>query len=214
MNGDINVKINKKVGLLILGATSLFAMADFVSLIDNEHNSYIIEEPMSEHDKEQLLLEIQPVGSVVFRMDNINPTDIYGGTWNLITGDAALSFGDGNNQNGNIIGDNEEDIVLPSHSHSRGNMEISGGYGSHYGGKYYAPYADNDWSGSFRPLRTTGNQMSTTIQITGNGTTSGSGFYFEASKSWTGRTSDEGISNPKMNIRDARIDINVWKRIN
>lgn len=36
MKGDINLKINKKIGLGLIAAVSLFAMADFVSLVDHK----------------------------------------------------------------------------------------------------------------------------------------------------------------------------------
>ena len=36
-----------------------------------------------------------PVGSVVMRMDAVNPATLYGGTWQLITGDATITFGNG-----------------------------------------------------------------------------------------------------------------------
>lgn len=215
MNGDINLKINKKVGLLFIAVIGVYSMADFVTIIDKKDNGgFIVYEGISDRDKEMILSEVHPVGSVVFRMDTVNPSNIYGGTWELITGDASVSFGDGSVQSGNIIGDNEEVVVLPAHSHSRGTMEIEGGYGAHFGGKYYGPYADYDWSGAFKPYRARGTHMNYGVQYEGNGSTSGSGIRFKASEGWTGSTSIEGTNNPKMNIRDARIELNVWKRTN
>ena len=62
----------------------------------------------------------------------MNPTEVYGGTWELITGDATLKFGDGTEQNLNINGSNEKTVSLPEHSHGmvhshqKGSMNITG----------------------------------------------------------------------------------------
>ena len=210
MKGDI--RISKKTGLVLFAAASVIAMADYVSVLGSNSEYVTIKSAITDQDKQDILLESQPVGSVVFRMDSLNPADIYGGSWSLITGDASVSFGDGTVQSGSVIGDNQETITLPAHSHDRGTMEITAEYGSHLSGMYYGPYSEYDWVGAFEPMRATGNIMSSTAQRTGNGVNQGSGIKFTASKTWSGRTSIEGSNSPQMNIRDARIELNVWKR--
>ena len=145
---------------------------------------------------------IYPVGSVVLRMDNINPGTLWGiGQWTLITGDASLAFGDGGNMTGVAFGSNNPDVPLPRHGHTmRNNLSIgSAGNHSHGGvplrqrvqiggstGTLYSPYAD--------------------------GRTEDAG---EHNHSLNGDiyVEETGSSSATINVRGARILINVWRRI-
>lgn len=172
-------------------------------------------------DLNNYLGKVYPVGSVVLRMDDVNPATLFGGTWQLITGDANLTFGDGSVMSGAVTGQNEIAITLPRHrhkltsvrhTHTRGTMEISGsvlrlGEGFQDSGAA---------SGAFAKI--TGSRGNTYHHQ--DGSTSGS-FDFKASRGWTGHTSEalanaysdyDGTANPKMDTRGARIAINVWKR--
>lgn len=135
MKGDINLKINKKLGLVIIAAASTLAMAEYVSIVSAKSSGGITINAPS-FNKDELLLEIMPIGSVTLRMDAIDPATIYGGTWQLITGDASLRLGDGNSQSISVKGSgNKKQVPVPehthtatqvAHSHARGSMEISG----------------------------------------------------------------------------------------
>ena len=58
------------------------------------------------------------VGSVVFRMDAENPSDLYGGTWSLIKGDASVYLGNGSLQTGLVEGSNIQNVPLKAHTHT------------------------------------------------------------------------------------------------
>jgi len=160
------------------------------------------------------ILALNPVGSVVFRMDAINPATIYGGTWALITGDASLSFGDGTVQDGLVdLGVNDPAVPLSAHSHNRGDMEISGEF-------QFRALDDtsnnllNSGTGAFADQIWGGNRFSTQVPLVSEVVDQDNGkILFKASDNWTGSTSSEGISSPVMDVRGARISINVWQRL-
>lgn len=200
MSGDIHFKISKKSIGLITAVLGAFTYANYVSLVDVKNAGGIVIEK-----------ETMNVGSVVLRMDNMNPADIYGGTWQLIEDDATLAFGDGSNLSGVAIGDNDPQVPLVEHSHDRGTMEIYGqvsapGYGdtsvgySLTGNGAFAPYGGK-----------------TVLDKIDGGANQGSIYRavdFRASRNWTGNTSVEGVKNATLDVRGKRIKINVWQRIN
>ena len=175
----INIKIGKKTTLCLAAILSFFAAADFVSLVDSKNAGGVIIEK-----------ETMTVGSVVLRMDNINPTDIYGGTWNLITGDATLAFGDGTIQNGLASGENNPAVPLVKHNHG-----MSHGHG-------------------FRWKR--GGQSGSAANYIERGERS-SDYNTQSSSAianFNGNTADSGVSNATLDVRGSRIKINVWQRTN
>ena len=157
---------------------------------------------------------IFPVGSVTMRMDGINPGTLYSGqTWTLITGDAALTFGDGTDQTGTTSGSNTQSVPLLSHrhgmnhTHSRGSMNITG----YFGGD--DRLAQNPKGGAFYNGTNLG----------GEGADGGGGtatVYFNAANTWSGSTSNPstsvtdytGSGAPTMDVRGARLAVNVWQR--
>lgn len=189
MKGDI--KISKKSALVIAGALSLFAMADFVSLVDTKSAGGIVIEK-----------ETMTVGSVVFRMDSVNPSTIYGGDWKLLDEDATIIFGNGSKQTGVSVGENHPIITLPEHSHTRGTMEITGS------ARLNSEKFDSTASGAFTKTTVSG------ARNEGRGGNNVNQLNFTASKSWTGATSVAGVKNPRLDVRGKRVAINVWQRIN
>lgn len=204
MKGDINLKINKKIGLAILASVGFFAMADFVSMIDVKSSGGIsIDKELSDSDLEQIM----PVGSVALRMDNINPSAIYGGTWQLITGDAALGFGNGSAQSGLSIGDNTPAVPLLEHDHSINHdhptattssdthsHQITIWNGTGTGGAKPSGYAIRSSSGGYTTTSDTHNH---TINL----------------PNFSGNSGKAGTSNATLDVRGERILVNVWKRI-
>ena len=137
-----------------------------------------------------------PVGSVVMRMDAVNPATLYGGTWQLITGDATITFGNGSAQSGNAIGNNNPSVPLPYHSHS-----------ATFSGNQLPPHQHeipiNSIEGgpkSAVPAVNSGNTLMTTYGVSA-GTPSG-----------RVSVSAEGTPNSTIDVRGARIAINVWLR--
>lgn len=141
-----------------------------------------------------------PVGSVVMRMDAINPATLYGGTWQLITADATITFGNGAAQAVTAIGNNNPGVPLPEHGHgATHNIAIQqGGQHSHGGvplrqrveiggstGTLYSVYADGR----------TYDDGNHTHGVTGGVTIAMS-----------------GVGNATIDVRGSRIAINVWHR--
>lgn len=141
-----------------------------------------------------------PVGSVVLRMDATNPSTIYGGTWQLITGDATLTFGNGSAQTGNASGNNNPSVPLPQHGHSAWHNLYARAVGDHVHGGV--------------PLRTrveVGGSTGTLYSVYHDGSTSpagGHGHNIDGGVS----ISTEGTPNATIDVRGARIAINVWRR--
>lgn len=198
MNGDI--KISKKSALVLAAALSLFATADFVAFTNAKSaGGFNVEK------------EIMTVGSIVLRIDNINPSDIYGGTWELITGDASLGFGNGSSYSGISDGVNNDPIVpLPYHDHSINHdhpsvSTTSNGAHSH---EYYRSNFANTNNGR-ASLSNDGPDQKYNTNTTGNHTHSVNIPNFVGTSGGKGTTTDE---NPTLNVRGARILVNVWKR--
>ena len=195
MKGDINFKINKKAGLGLIGALSLFAMADFVSIVDHKSAGGItvIEEKMT-------------VGSIVLRMDSTNPADIYGGVWELVTGDASLALGDGTEQSGLISGENNPLIPIQEHNHTASFSGNSLPGHSHF---TYANGSDSDQhpgggnyisGSSFRHGKSShSGQLTETVSA---GTPTGSVLI-----------NNSGTVNARIDVRGKRLKVNVWKRV-
>lgn len=141
-----------------------------------------------------------PVGTVVLRMDATNPGSIYGGTWNLITGDAALSFGNGAAQSGGVSGNNNPGVPLPEHSHGAGHNLSLGNSGNHQHGFTAIQYGGGNHIG----------QGSNVIGGQGSAT------------DWAGdhnhpiyggiQISNAGTPGATIDVRGGRIAINVWRR--
>lgn len=195
----MEIKLNGKALLGIALLSVGLAFGDYVSLINAKSSGGII---VSQPD--------YTVGAVVLRMDDTNPSDLYGGTWELITGDATLAFGDGSVMDGSIIGNNTPAVPLVQHSHTRGSMEI-------YGQLSSPGYQDTSvgyslsGNGAFAPYG-----GKTVIDKIDGGANQGSIYRsvdFRASRNWSGSTSSEGVQNATLDVRGQRIKINVWKRV-
>jgi hypothetical protein len=213
---EFNININKKLGVALLTACGLFAMAE-------HHSTFSGDTPVISQS------ETMTVGSVVLRMDDVNPATIYGGTWELIQGDADLRLGNGSNLSGNIEGiTNDPSVPLvkhthtatqAAHSHNRGNMEIYG--------RISAPGYTNtsvgyslSGTGAFAPYGSL-----TTLDDIDHYPNQGSVYRsvdFRASRNWTGTTNsvapvitveEEGFDNPTIDVRGNYITVNVWKRV-
>lgn len=201
LNGDINLKINKKIGVAILSAMSLFAAADFVSFVDADSAGGIVIEK-----------ETMDVGSVVFRMDDKNPADIYGGTWQLITGDATLAFGDGTPQSGISSGNNDPLVPLVEHSHTM-NHDHPSVTTSTNGNHSHGWRGGNDTTAGRTAMAGGKNSLSSgpsnnAIYAAGNHN------HTVDLPNYNGNTGNAGVSNATLDVRGERITINVWKRIN
>lgn len=228
----MEIKINGKALLALVSIGASLSFGKYVTLIDAESVGGIVVDGDSDEQIAEALLQITPIGSVIFRMDTVDPETIYGGTWELVTGASALKFGDGSPQTGGVDGSNIKNVPMlahtheMAHTHQRGSMEFHGdlsalGYASTSVG-----YSLNG-SGAFHP-----SGSKTVIDKIDVGADQGSVYRsvnFYASRTWTGSTSNpyitntgtakqntanSGVSGATLDVEGATIAINAWKRTN
>lgn len=146
-------------------------------------------------------LDAYPVGSFYFSQNETNPATLFGGTWEqLEQGRVLLSQGT-NYPAGSTGGEATHTLTvaeMPKHSHTRGTMNITGTFN---------PYGEANiaCSGAFYEMGVT-NQK-------GNSANDNDNDYigFDASRSWTGATSEEGESQA-FNVIQPYISVYIWKR--
>lgn len=140
---------------------------------------------------------------VVFRMDDIDPGDLYGGTWKLLDSDATITFGDGTACDASATGENKPAVVLPKHTHTgtiSGTAESAGSHVHHF--TFYEAAANGGANpAGFRDVR---RPYGANTDASGVHTHHVSG---HVSLEYT------GVENAKMDVRGKRIKINVWRRI-
>ena len=200
----MKIKLNKKSLAVILACCATFSYAKFVTLVSAESVGGIV-----------VASDEYSEGSVVFRVDN-NPSDVYGGTWKLISGNATLYLGDGTEQSGLVEGSDFQETPLMNHTHTvnhdHGSFTSyttlsrlsSVGYG--YASGTSASVPTSGWSGFVR---------------TGDGTGWGLKFYnTQYNKSSTINppnasftSGSSGDSNSKIDVSGAKLKLNVWQKI-
>jgi len=162
-------------------------------------------------------LEPYPIGSVYFCVDAVSPAVKFGGTWVLIQGDASLSFGNGSNLNADVAGDNTPLVPLQHHSHGMNHnhptARTSTDNHSHKQGSAVRVYPSNSFEYG---------------GVAGRNAVVGTGGAINANQHpWTsshahshtvgipthyGTTAAAGDMNARLNVRGARILLNVWRR--
>lgn len=185
------------------------AFGQYVSVVNAGAAGGIIVDGATEEEIKEAILATMPVGSVSMRMDAQDPSVIYGGTWELITGDASLRLGNGSDQLGSVVGAGNTPLVpLVSHNHSMNhnhptattntdthshNFDIYNGTG--VGGNKSSGYAIKSKSGT---TSTHSDSHNHTVAIpTHNGN--------------TGTTGDG--ATPTLDVRGDYVIVNVWKRV-
>lgn len=201
MKGNLvfKVEIKKKVALGLLFALSAFATADYVSMIDVKSSGGIVIEK-----------ETMDVGSVVFRMDSKNPSTIYGGVWELITGDANITLGDGSDLNGLISGINDPVVPLPQHSHTidHNHPSATTNTDTHSHTQYVGQSGSGSSSRSGWNITGSFNRQSSFGQ-----TSTDSHNHTVDLPNFSGNSGNAGVSDAKVDVRGARLALNVWKRV-
>lgn len=150
---------------------------------------------------QQILNMIYPVGSIYMSVNNVSPATFIGGTWTALTDRVLIGAGSSYavNATGGATSHTHTtaaialtEAQIPSHSHTRGTMEIKGEMSTvgHTSGITYGIHFDGT---SFSGALHKGSQAGTTyaIQQYSGGTRTNS-VGFTASKGWTGATSSVG----------------------
>lgn len=193
----MEIKINGKTLIAIIAVSATLAFGNFVSIVNADNAGGVV-----------YATPEYSVGAVVFRADDVNPSTLYGGTWELITGDAAIRLGDGSNLDmATLKGiSNTPSVPLPKHSHTRGTMEITGQFG--IGGNGGLRVTSTSTSGAFY------SGASTSVDGYGGGARTGNSItYFNASRNWSGATSLSGVDNATLDVRGQYVTLNVWKKV-
>lgn len=126
-----------------------------------------------------------------FTLGDENPADFFGGQWELINADATIAFGDGSVQTGAAEGNNNPTVPLPAHSHTFTGNALP----AH---KHQSMFPDK--AGNIPYLGGVGDWSWRDTTAVSAGTPSGT-------------ISTSGTANATIDVRGARIKINVWKRI-
>lgn len=202
----MKIEINGKALLGIALLSAGLAFGEYVSVINAKSaGGVIVEQPEF------------TVGSVVFRMDDVNPSTIYGGTWQLIDGDATIRFGDGSIQTGAIEGDSNNPLVpLPAHDHSM--THNHSGSTSSNGSHYHGGWAEGGSAGPFgRDTRYGGGKMGSSAtdydNYIGKTSTEGAHTHSLNINNYSGNTGLRGTADATLDTRGKYVTINVWKRV-
>lgn len=156
---------------------------------------------------------IYPIGSIYMSMNNTNPSVIFGGTWEQIQDTFLLAASDAY-EVGSTGGEAETTLEtnhMPSHSHDRGTMNITGTLSINDDSDNAGVDASMTGDGAIEGTNGSGWGSNVSTDA-GNGAWGiGTGFTFDASKSWTGRTSEEGGAQPHNNM-PPYLAVYMWKR--
>lgn len=168
-------------------------------------------------ERERLINIIYPVGSVYMSLSDVEPSILFGvGTWERISGKFLLAASD-DHAVGTTGGEEEHTLTIaetPSHTHTRGTMNIKGEFrsrpctsganiidaSSSTPGAFTCDFDSGaNWMGLLNTT-STANGMPTDVT------------KFDASRSWTGATSAVGGSASHNNM-PPYLAINMWQRI-
>lgn len=214
----MELKINGKTLLGLTFLSAGLAFGDFVSLINaNTSGGITIEK------------EVMDIGSVVLRMDSTNPSTIYGGTWNLISGDASLRFGDGTDQAGTVQGaDNDPLVPIPLHNHgiNHDHPVATTSTDSHYHQMVHnneSTHSDvaitssnyisvrghkSGWSNDYAYVLRGNTNAPNTAR-----TSTDSHNHTLDIPNFVGNSQNAGVADAKINVRGKYITVNVWEKV-
>lgn len=158
---------------------------------------------------EAAINNVYKVGDLMIRADNVNPaTLIPGTTWTLITGDYAIRLGNGSN-GGQTAGTNDPAVPLPLHSHGASATITSAGGHYHFVGlRVRSDFIQSGYSftsgangGAAAEHHTNSPYMPLTNET---------GAHSHGASVSIGNA---GSSGATLDVRGARLYLNIWKRV-
>ena len=152
---------------------------------------------------------VYPVGSIYMSVSSTSPQTLFGGTWEQIEDKFLLSAGTTYTA-GNTGGSATHTLTtgeIPTHSHTRGTMEIQGSFVTR--GTNYNNAAIIDEDNALFTQSTASYNMDVLSQE--NSSQTGHKYDFKASNVWTGSTSEVGSGSAHNNMPPYLV-VYVWKR--
>lgn len=179
-------------------------LSDYVKSVNNVtpdiSGNVTLDMPDDNSIKQLVLNTFFPVGSIYMdATGKINPNTQFGGTWVKI--ENRFLYGQGTKNIGATGG--AETVVLslaqmPSHSHDRGNMNITGNIEFHSGysrgGSGALYYVDRS-----------------PTAVGGGGTMTGTNLHIDAGRNWNGNTGSQGSNSAHENMPPYLV-VAIWKR--
>ena len=162
-----------------------------------------------------LIDQIYPIGSIYYNALDVDPNQFLIGVWEKIENRFLLASGD--YTLGSVGGESSHKLSvdeLPSHTHTRGTMNITGtlsGTRTHVAAD--SSTVQNWCHGALYTTVKNGTYTAMqTSQFTSSTQATGDGVCLDASKNWTGETSSVGSSQSHNNMPPYLV-VNVWKRV-
>ena len=169
--------------------------------------------PFVQSIKQLVLSSSQPIGSIVIRTDNINPSTIYGGTWEQIEDTFLLACGSRYN-NGATGGEFTHTLTveeMPSHTHTFTGTAHSHGLNEHTHTIPAHAHGLNSHTHTYaKPNSPTGAASGNTANS--SELTSGKASGNTANATQGGTNSNTG-GGQAFNITPKYLAVYVWKRI-
>lgn len=162
-------------------------------------------------DISDLVLAMHPVGSFYFSADPTDPSIIFGGgSWERVRGRFLWCETD-EREAGSVGGEESHALSIaetPSHTHTRGTMDITGFFGATVP-QMHGNIPEGAFKGASRPAGYNGASYNAG-SISPN--TPMYGYDFKASDEWSGETSAVGSSQSHNNM-PPYLSVYCWKRI-
>jgi microcystin-dependent protein len=162
----------------------------------------------------EIILQSHPVGSYLFTSNSADPSTYMGGVWEQVKGRFLYALEDGQSV-GETGGEKSHTLTTaetPSHTHTRGSMEI-------YGDLIFRPttaslnlVATNSATNAFGYTPDGGTNWGNAVVCEGTSGIPTDFVDFKASRNWTGETSSVG-GNQAHNNMPPYLAVYVFKRI-
>lgn len=164
--------------------------------------------------KENLVSLVYPVGSIYMATNAVNPATLFGGTWERIEDTFLLAAGSQYSA-GSTGGEAKHTLAvseMPSHNHTRGTMNITGAL-TERPASSSSEILSGNLGGGGGAFYTEADTIKWNVPVTTSGSASRNNnlHKFDASRAWTGETSEAGESVAHNNM-PPYLAVYMWRR--